>query len=126
MKTIIAGSRTVQEYDAVSEAISESGIEVTEVVSGGADGVDSLGERWATEHDVPVTEFHPDWETYGGYAGLRRNEEMVEYADALIAVWDQQSSGTQHVIEEANDAGLELHVAIVGGTTLPDFGGESE
>lgn len=46
MRTIIAGSRSITDYALIQKAVSESGFEITEVVSGGAIGVDRLGERW--------------------------------------------------------------------------------
>ena len=47
MKVIIAGSRGVEDYALVEEAVKQSGFDITEVVSGTARGVDLLGEHWA-------------------------------------------------------------------------------
>lgn len=69
-----------------------------EIVSGGAQGVDFLAELYAKKHTLKFTEFKADWDTYGKSAGYRRNVEMAEYADALIAIWDGQSKGTLHMI----------------------------
>lgn len=124
MKVIIAGSRSVDEYSVVVDAIEESPFEITEVVSGGADGVDTFGERWAHENSVPLCTFDVTEEAYdefGKGAPLRRNEAMSEYADALIAVWDQESSGTKHMISTAESEGLDIHVEHVGGVSLDDF-----
>lgn len=54
MKTIIAGSRDIDDYNAIKTAITNSGYVVTEVVSGRAKGVDKLGEKWATDNNIPV------------------------------------------------------------------------
>ena len=43
MKVIIAGSRNFTDYKVLQDAIKNSGFKITEVVSGGAKGVDSLG-----------------------------------------------------------------------------------
>lgn len=40
-------------------------------------------------------------------AGLKRNSEMARYAEALITVWDGRSSGTRHMIDQANYYGLK-------------------
>jgi hypothetical protein len=88
VKTIIAGSRNIVEYQALLDAIEASGFEITEVVSGGARGVDSLGERYAKEKGISLKIFPADWESHGRKAGIMRNTEMAHYADALIAVWD--------------------------------------
>jgi len=101
MKTIIAGSRTITDMAHISEAVDESGFEITEVVSGCADGVDKLGEEWADWMGLPVKRFPADWKQYGKSAGYQRNEEMARYADALIAIWDGSSKGTAHMIDIA-------------------------
>ena len=41
---VVAGSRSITEYEVVADAIEESPFELTEVVSGCADGVDSSAE----------------------------------------------------------------------------------
>lgn len=113
MKTIIAGSRTIALYGMVENAIEACPFraEITEVVSGGARGADAWGERWALlEGRVPVQQFPADWKRYGKRAGLIRNEQMADYADALIAVWDGESRGTAHMIREARARGLKVFV----------------
>ena len=114
MKTIIAGSRTITNYDTVLEAILASGFKVTEVVSGGASGVDSLGELYAFEMDsVKLKRFPANWSLYGKKAGPIRNQEMADYAEALIAVWDGESTGTKDMIERAQEKGLQVYVHVV-------------
>jgi len=46
MKTIIAGSRDISNQDIINNAVKESRINITEVVCGGARGVDTLGAIW--------------------------------------------------------------------------------
>lgn len=109
MKTIIAGSRKGIEYKDVLEAVAHSGIDVTEVVSGGAIGVDTMGEKWANENSIRIRRFLPDWEE-GLAAGIIRNKQMADYAAALIAVWDGESRGTKNMIEEATKRDLRVYV----------------
>lgn len=99
MKVIIAGPRTLEEYELIEQAVVESGFEVTEEVSGTAKGADRLGELWAATHDVPVKQFPADWNNHGKAAGPIRNKQMGVYADALIAVWDGKSKGTKNMID---------------------------
>jgi hypothetical protein len=111
MKTIIAGSRSIEELGVVIDAIRASGFEITEVVSGGAKGPDSTG-AWLAEAmlGVPVRWFIPDWDKLGKSAGIIRNNQMAEYADALIAIWDGKSRGTAHMIKIATYLGLKVYV----------------
>ena len=110
MKTIIAGSRSIEDFYLIDKAVLASGFEITEVVSGNARGVDRLGEQWALEHRVPVTKFPAEWDTYGKSAGMVRNAEMATYADAAVILWDGVSVGTSHMVEIAYQHGIEVFI----------------
>jgi 3-keto-L-gulonate-6-phosphate decarboxylase len=114
MKTIIAGSRGCDHFGILCTAIVESdfGNEITEIVSGGARGVDKLGERFARQFDIPLKVFLADWKKHDKAAGMIRNREMAEYADALIAIWDCKSYGTKNMIEEAQKRNLKVYIHI--------------
>lgn len=99
MKTIIAGSRNITSDKVLYVLDMTSGI--SEVISGGAKGPDAIGEEWAIKKGIPVKRFPADWNKWGKSAGIRRNIEMLEYGDYLIAFWDGQSKGTKHIIETA-------------------------
>jgi hypothetical protein len=113
MRTIIAGTRTIEDYRLVEQAVIDSGFNITQVISGGARGVDRLGERWARQNHVPVLVFPADWEKHGNAAGFIRNVEMAEVADALIAV-TSGSPGTLHMIATAEKKGLDVFIKRVG------------
>lgn len=103
MRVIIAGSRTITDPAVLREAIYASGFDITEVVSGTAGGVDSMGENWARRNNIPVRRFPARWKELGRGAGYARNIEMAAYGEALIAVWDGRSRGTQHMIRTARE-----------------------
>lgn len=118
MKVIIAGSRDIKDYQLLKMAIQKSELDITEVVSGGAAGVDFLGERWAREHGVLLTRFPADWSAYGKAAGPIRNGEMAAYVGkegALLALWDGKSKGTKNMIDQAEKHGLKFYVVISEG-----------
>jgi len=113
MRLIIAGSRTITDGLWVSselDRLTHGGRDIEAVLSGGARGVDRLGEAWAVGHDIPVEVFLADWDRYGRSAGYRRNELMAAHADALAAFWDGTSRGTKHMIEIARKQGLAVRV----------------
>lgn len=97
-KVIIAGSRTVQDKEVVFNALKQSKLNPVLFVSGAANGVDKIGEDIASDLKLPVRQFFPDWDTLGKRAGMVRNVEMGDYADALVAVWDDKSKGTKQMI----------------------------
>lgn len=113
MKTIIAGSRDIEDLQIVLDAIEASGFEITEVVSGTARGVDTLGIDYAISVGLPYKKFPAKWTVDGIYrpqAGILRNIEMACYAEALIAIWDGVSKGTLHMINIAKKKGLKVYV----------------
>lgn len=114
MKVIIAGSRNITDYKIIEDAVKSSGFEnITEIVSGGAHGVDFLGEQWALNNGLTVRSFPAEWAMYGKSAGMIRNKKMAEYGDGLIAVWDGESRGTQNMIENARKKNLPIYIHIV-------------
>jgi hypothetical protein len=115
MKTIIAGSRQGIQAKHLWQAIERITWKITEVVSGGAKGADQLGESYAAQEGLPVKRFLPDWKRYRKRAGILRNQQMADYADALIALWDGESRGTKHMIEEALQRNLKVYVYRVDG-----------
>lgn len=115
MKTVICGSRTIKNYQHVLDAVAASGFKITEVVSGCARGVDQLGERYAAERGLPVTKCPADWKGLGRIAGPTRNVEMAETSEAVIAIWDGKSPGTQHMISYSVLLGLKVFIKRVEG-----------
>lgn len=109
MKTIIAGSRHFNDYEKVVKIIRQSNFQITQVVSGGAKGVDSLGEKWAGKDNYK--RFPANWTKYGKAAGPIRNQQMADYADALIAIYDSRTSkGTKDMIKRAKKSNLKIYI----------------
>ncbi len=117
MKVIIAGSRHITDHhpvtDAVTDAVLVHGWEITEIVCGGARGVDEAGYKLGHVMGLPVRVFPALWDTFGKAAGPRRNRAMAEYADALILVWDGKSRGSANMKAEAQRCGLKIYEKIV-------------
>lgn len=95
MKLLVVGSRSVKNFD-LSPFISNN-VEV--IISGGANGVDFLAEKYADIHRISKYIIRPRYDIYGRGAPIKRNEEMVDISDAVLVIWDGQSKGTQHTIE---------------------------
>ena len=119
MKTIIAGSRGIKNISLVRAAVDLSRFGISEVFSGGAHGVDQLGEAVAYSRHLRVRKFPADWGKHGRSAGPIRNLEMAAAADALIAVWDGKSRGTRNMIETAVKVGLKVFLLGPGEGLLP-------
>ena len=100
MKIGVVGSRGFTNYTNLESELKKiKGI--TEIVSGGAKGADTLAREFAENNKIKLTEFKPDYEQYGRGAPIRRNKEIVEYSDQIIAFWDCKSRGTKNTIDIA-------------------------
>ncbi|MCI2230298.1 DUF2493 domain-containing protein [Polaribacter sp. MSW13] len=113
MKLIIAGSRNFTNYQKLKTVCNQFLQNQTdiEIVSGAHyKGADKLGEQYAKEKEYPVTKFPANWNRYGKAAGPKRNLQMVNYADALIAFWDGKSRGTLNTIKLAKQKGLTIKI----------------
>jgi len=102
MKLAIIGSRTAIDYSLLLRVINEYfPSKITEVVSGGAKGADSLGAKFAKDNNIKLVEFLPDWDKYGKRAGFVRNQDIIEYADKVLGIWDGVSKGTANSLSIA-------------------------
>jgi len=114
LRIIIAGGREFNDYAKLKHTMDhlcqKRDPSEIEVVSGGARGADTLGERWARERGTALKLFPAQWDTLGKSAGYRRNEEMAQYATHLVAFWDRKSRGTAHMIGIARRNGLRVVV----------------
>lgn len=120
MKVIIAGSRNVNDYGLIVQAVERSGYNITEVVCGCAVGIDRLGEQWARANNIPIKEMPADWSRNGKAAGPIRNRDMAVYADAAIVIWDGKSPGSRNMVENMIRRKKPYYVALTS-TTLEDF-----
>jgi hypothetical protein len=101
MRVAVIGSRGFADYDRMVKTLNN--IKITEIVSGGAKGADSLGEKYANEKEIPTNIFLPDWEQFGKNAGFLRNVDIIENCDLVVAFWDSESKGTLHSINLAKE-----------------------
>lgn len=112
MRLIVAGSRTITDFDLVDLHIGRiSGI--TEIVSGACRGVDLLAERSAVNRNIPIKRFCPEWDKYGKAAGPKRNAQMAKYADQLLLIWDGESLGSANMKRQMELLGKPITEVIV-------------
>ena len=118
-RVLICGGRTELNYGIVNRYLTclfgEMSIEQAEIVSGGCQGADRLGERYARDNGFDIKQFLPEWKKFGKAAGLKRNAEMIDYIRqfpnaAVIAFWDLQSKGTKFTVELAQKHGIPVYI----------------
>jgi len=115
MKLAIIGSRTLKQAQ-VLELITETleGLHVSEIITGGANGVDSIAEYYAKQHNIKCKIFYPVYAVHGKRAPLIRNNEIVKNCDILLAIWDGTSTGTAYTFNKAKREGKKVIVKTLG------------
>ena len=138
MKVIIAGGRLGPDkqvyglpldtiYALIDKRMKALPFTATEIREGEAPGTDLLARCWARDHGIPCKRYPADWKTHGKPAGPLRNRQMAEgkgddgRADALVAIWDGKSRGTEDMINTARSMGLQVFIEPVEGHYVDDL-----
>ena len=108
VKVAIVGSRGLW-VENLGQYLPE---DVTEIISGGAKGVDSCARAYAVANGIKLTEYLPEYEKYGRGAPLVRNITIIEHADLVLAFWDGTSHGTMHVIRNCKARGVPVKIFV--------------
>lgn len=106
MKVAVIGSRGLM----INNLENYLPPETTEIISGGAKGIDTCARNYAISHGLKLTEFLPEYDKYGRSAPLKRNITIIEAADLVLAFWDGTSRGTKFVIDNCNKLGVVVRV----------------
>ena len=108
MKLAIIGSRDLM-IDELEKYVPKG---TTEIISGGANGIDRCAKKYAYDIGLKYTEFLPDYKKYKRAAPLKRNIQIIEYADEIIAFWNGKSKGTKFVIDTCNRQNKKITVYV--------------
>ena len=115
MKIAVIGSRDYKEFWEIIdilEKLKEHYGNDLEIISGGAEGPDSVAELWCKSKDVKITVFPADFENGGKGAGVKRNSKIIDSADQVIAFWDGKSPGTLDGIIKAKKTKKPIQVSL--------------
>ena len=108
MKLLIVGSRSIDAFDLSGYVPEETRL----IISGGGVGINAIAEDYADRHRISKLVLRPNYKQLGSVAPLQRNDEMVELADRVIAVWDGASKGTKDTIDRAKERKKPLTVIV--------------
>lgn len=106
MKVAVIGSRGLTVTDLGKYLPADT----TEIISGGARGIDTCARNYALSHGIKLTEFLPEYDKYGRTAPLKRNITIIRNADMVLAFWDGSSRGTKFVIDNCRKMNIEVKV----------------
>ena len=112
------GSRHFPELDRVRSFVALLPADAT-VVTGGASGVDAAAGEAARARQLGLIKLPPRFEESSDpAASARRNQQLVDAAEVLVAFWDGESAGTRKTVERALESGREVHVFLPGSAGL--------
>lgn len=109
MKVAVIGSRGLV-VDDLEKYLPR---ETTEIISGGARGVDACARKYALQHGLKLTEYLPEYNKYGRSAPLKRNITIIENADLVLAFWDGASRGTKYVIDNCEKRNIPIKIYVL-------------
>ena len=117
-RVVIAGCRDYNNYEEakifIDYCISDIRKDYTVIiVSGGTQGADALGERYARENNFKIERYIAEWDKYGKSAGPKRNKKMAEISDFVICFWDEKSRGTKSMIEYSKKCDKPIKIKII-------------
>jgi len=112
MRTLICGSRDFLDGQAAFRFLDSLRTQPTLVISGAARGADTIARAWAIHRKIPLQEYPADWKLHGKGAGFRRNLEMLDACEVVVAFWDGSSPGTQHTLREAQARKLPIYLCV--------------
>jgi hypothetical protein len=115
MKVAVIGSRGYTEFHTIVDFLAglkqHYGNDL-EIFSGGAEGPDKLAELWCKANDVKITVFAADFDKGGKGAGIKRNTQIIDSADQVLAFWDGKSAGTLDGIIKAKKTKKPIQVSL--------------
>ena len=108
MKLAVIGSKEFTDYEKLKSTLDKKE-EISQIISGGAAGTDTLAKKYARENNIAFLEFPPDYSKYGKDAKHVRDKLIVENCDKIIAFYDGKCEGTQYTL----DYGKKLRKPII-------------
>lgn len=115
MRILVCGSRDWTDAFAINCVLNGylSDGDAFTVISGMANGADSIAAEWARLNEQELLEFPAQWEMYGKSAGPVRNRAMLNNGKPDF-VWafktHAESRGTNHMVNIARRAGVRTYV----------------
>jgi hypothetical protein len=117
MNFALIGTRSFFDYVLMKTVLSQ--YKIDKIISGGARGADKLSEKYAKENNIEIEIFPADWNKYGKAAGFKRNYDIIDNCDVVIAFWNGESSGTKHSLTYGKK--LKKHIVIIEYLKIKDI-----
>jgi hypothetical protein len=111
MKALVCGGRDWRDTSTIYSALdgAREALRITEIIHGGAPGVDTLAGRWAKDREVPCTVYPANWLVDGKAAGPIRNQRMLDEGKPTMVLAFAGGKGTDDMVKRAITAGVEVY-----------------
>lgn len=122
MRFAIVGSRSINDpavvFPIIDRFIREHNVGTPVILSGGATGVDSLVKKYANVQGMDFIEFLPyhfldKGVEFNSRYFFARNRQIVGNSDKVLAIWDEESTGTLHTIRYSQKIGIPVMIVKV-------------
>lgn len=118
MNVVVAGGRLYNNYDEFSnimdKRLAEFQVDVDKeevmIISALCVGADTMAEIYAKKNGYMYLCMPINWDVYGEEAWKITNSHMSMIGNVLIAFWNNDSQGTQHMIETGDAARMRVIV----------------
>ncbi len=110
MKVIVCGGRNFRSPAQVFAELERlhAVFRFTELMQGGASGVDTFARDWAATHpEIKRYVCRADWKAHGRAAGPIRNARMLEWGPDLVVAYPG-GPGTSNMVAQATAAGVKV------------------
>ena len=111
MKIAVIGSKEFSNYNLL-KSILDKEKEIEQIISGGAEGADTLAQKYAHENNIKFLEFAPNYEENGNEAKHIRDRLIVENCDKVIAFYDEKCEGTKYTMDHARQMHKPIYVIL--------------
>ena len=114
-KVVIVGSKGFEDYALLEQYVDKKLSRVAqedaiEIVTSHSKSTVELAVRYAQERGYQHKHFQPDPAKYKAQAYPQVNQELLAYADSIIAFWDGQEGAAGTLIKKAREASVRIAV----------------
>lgn len=107
MKILVCGGRRYLDYG-MAKLVLDEYEDIDLIIHGNARGADMLGQRYATDNNIPIQKFPAEWDIYGKAAGYIRNELMLHTSEPDLVVAFPGGRGTENMVQLAKKHDYEV------------------
>ena len=110
MRLLVCGGRDYKNEAKIHEVLAYllDTYKVSHIISGGANGVDTIAVQWAEANKIPFTVYEADWKKYNKAAGPIRNTQMLVEGKPDFVVAFPGGAGTANMVKQSKDKGIKV------------------